>query len=164
LQGGAYIIANREGNMSRKDERVDAYIARSAEFARPILSHIRRVVHGACPDVEETIKWGFPHFTHHGIVCGMAGFKGHCALFFWKRALIFKSQNSGGSTGHFRQIKSVKDLPGEKTLAGYVRKAAALNEAGVRAPAEAKSKVKKAIVVPKVMKAACSVETFFERV
>ena len=34
--------------MSR-DERIDAYIARQADFARPILEHLRAAVHAACP-------------------------------------------------------------------------------------------------------------------
>lgn len=50
--------------MGTRDARVDAYIAKSAPFARPILSHIREVVHAGCPDVEEAMKWSFPHFMY----------------------------------------------------------------------------------------------------
>ena len=57
--------------MGTRDPRVDAYIARSAPFAQPILEHIRSVVHEACPDVEETMKWSMPHFMHHGMLAGM---------------------------------------------------------------------------------------------
>src|SRR6476620_9017054 len=77
------------GNMSTTDPRVDAYIARSADFAKPILNHLRRIVHTACPAIEETMKWNFPHFMHQGIVCGMAAFKQHCTFGFWKRTLVF---------------------------------------------------------------------------
>ena len=60
--------------MGTTDPRVDAYIAKSAEFARPILQHLRQVVHGACPDVEETIKWGMPNFMHGGKILADEGF------------------------------------------------------------------------------------------
>ena len=71
--------------MSTRDARVDRYIEKSAEFAKPILNHIRELVHSVCPDVEETVKWGFPHFMYKGILCSMASFKHHCAVGFWER-------------------------------------------------------------------------------
>ena len=58
------------------DPRIDAYIAKAAPFARPILTHLREVVHAGCPDVEETMKWSFPHFDYRGaMLCSMAAFK-----------------------------------------------------------------------------------------
>ena len=54
--------------MGSRDKRVDAYIAKSSEFARPILRQLRDIVHEACPEVEETIKWGFPHFDYKGML------------------------------------------------------------------------------------------------
>ena len=63
--------------MGKRDPRVDAYIAKSADFAKPILNHIRAIVHEACPEVEETIKWSMPHFEYEGILCGMGSFKEH---------------------------------------------------------------------------------------
>ena len=65
--------------MNSTDPRIDAYIEKSAEFAKPILNHIRELVHSACPQVEETMKWGFPHFLYKGILCSKASFKQHCA-------------------------------------------------------------------------------------
>ena len=119
--------------MSKKDPRVDAYIARAAPFAKPILTHIRNAVHAGCPDVEEDMKWSFPHFMHKGILCSMASFKEHCAFGFWKGSLL-----EGGGTrsseamGQFGRIASLDDLPGEKKLIALVRKAAALNDKGVK--------------------------------
>ena len=69
--------------MPTTDPRVDEYIAKSAEFAQPILAHLRAVIHAACPEVKETIKWSMPSFDYHGIICGFAAFKQHCALNFW---------------------------------------------------------------------------------
>jgi hypothetical protein len=65
--------------MGTRDPRIDEYIENSAEFAQPILTHLREVVHAGCPDVEEGWKWSFPHFMHHGVMCSMASFKAHCA-------------------------------------------------------------------------------------
>lgn len=121
--------------MPATDKRVDAYIAASADFAKPILEHLRSVVHQACPDVEETIKWGFPHFMYRGMLCSMASFKAHCAFGFWKGALILDDPGmSAGAMGSFGRIASLKDLPPKQALAGYVKKAMALNEQGVATP------------------------------
>jgi uncharacterized protein YdeI (YjbR/CyaY-like superfamily) len=118
--------------MGRKDPRSDAYIAKSAEFAQPILNHLRDVVHAACPDVEETMKWSFPHFDYRGsMMCSMASFKAHCAFGFWKGALVLGDAATDGAMGQFGRITSLKELPSKKTLTGYIRKAMALNDEGV---------------------------------
>jgi uncharacterized protein YdhG (YjbR/CyaY superfamily) len=72
------------------DPRIDAYIAKAQPFARPILTRIRKAVHKACPDVNETIKWGMPAFVHKGPLVGMAAFKAHCAMNFWKASLVMR--------------------------------------------------------------------------
>ena len=64
--------------MGSQDTRVDAYIAKSADFAKPILTHLRDIVHATCPEVEETMKWSFPNFMYKGMLCSMASFKEHC--------------------------------------------------------------------------------------
>jgi uncharacterized protein YdeI (YjbR/CyaY-like superfamily) len=133
--------------MGKKDPRVDAYIARSAPFAQPILRHLRKVVHTGCPDVEETIKWQFPHFDYKGMMCSMAAFKTHCAFGFWKAALILGSNRTKEAMGHFGRICSVADLPAEKTLIDDVRKAARLNDTGIKVP-RSKPKRRTPLVVP----------------
>ena len=141
--------------MATKDPRIDAYIAKSADFAKPILKHLRKVVHAGCPEVEETMKWSMPHFDYKGVMCGMAAFKEHCAFGFWKESLILgdgKTYKSG--MGSFGCIKSLADLPNEKTLIGYVKKAAALNEAGIKAPGRTQPKKRPAIGVPDYFAAA----------
>jgi uncharacterized protein YdeI (YjbR/CyaY-like superfamily) len=120
--------------MESRDPRVDAYIAKAAPFARPILERLREIVHAGCPGVEETMKWSVPHFTYRGLLCSMAAFKQHCAFGFWKGAHVL---GPGGRSleqawGQFGRITSPADLPSKKLLVGYVRKAAALNEAGVK--------------------------------
>ena len=122
--------------MAKRDPRVDEYIEKSAAFARPILRHLRRVVHLGCPQVQETIKWSFPHFVYKWILCSVAAFKHHCAFGFWKAELVFAGDKRAKkhAMGHFGPITSLADLPPEKTLIGYVQKAADLNEAGTKSP------------------------------
>jgi hypothetical protein len=71
--------------MPTTDPRIDAYIEKSADFAKPILRQIRKLVHKACPGVDEVIKWSMPYFDYKGAsLCSMAAFKEHCALVFGK--------------------------------------------------------------------------------
>ncbi len=121
--------------MAKLDERIDAYIARSAEFARPILSHLRDTVHAACPDVEETMKWSFPHFMYKGILCSMASFKEHCSFGFWKGSLILpEGAETEDAMGQFGRLTKLSDLPSKKVLTGYIRQAMKLNDEGVKSP------------------------------
>ena len=121
--------------MGQRDARVDAYIESAAPFAQPILTHLREVVHAACPDVEETLKWRSPSFEYKGMLCGMAAFKQHCVFGFWKHDLVTgKSDRADEAMGSFGRITSVKDLPARKLLTGYVRKAMELNDEGIKAP------------------------------
>lgn len=145
--------------MGMKDPRVDAYIKKSAPFAQPILTFIRELMHEGCPDVEETIKWGMPSFTHQGMLAGMAAFKQHCALGFWKEKLLAEVTDasfakSREAMGSFGKITSLKDLPARRHLLGLVKKAAALNEAGVKKPAPDRTKAKPKLVVPADLKKA----------
>ncbi|MES2018033.1 MAG: DUF1801 domain-containing protein [Pseudomonadota bacterium] len=129
------------------DPRIDAYIAASPEFAQPILTHLREVIHAACPDVEETIKWSAPFFQYKGMLCHMAAFKAHCALGFWKGALLFPELEKE-SMGHFGRITSVKDLPSKKVIASYVKLAMKLNDDGVQTPARVAPKTARPLTVP----------------
>ena len=101
--------------MAKKDPRVDAYIKQAAPFARPILNHLRKIVHVGCPDVEETIKWQSPFFERKGIICFMAAFKQHCVFGFWKGSLIFGGKHKGAMR-HFGRITSMHDLPNQKNV------------------------------------------------
>jgi hypothetical protein len=119
--------------MPTLDKRVDAYIAKAAPFAQPILAHLRTAIHKACPDVVETIKWGVPAFEHRGPLCQFAAFKQHAALGFSKASLIADTGGASrrsGAMGNFGRLTSVKDLPTARELARYIRAAATLNEEG----------------------------------
>lgn len=120
--------------MGKKDPRIDAYIARSAPFARPILKHLRAVVHAAVPEVEEAMKWSFPNFLYKGMFCSMAAFKAHCAFNFWKGDLVFGGRTPAGekAMGQFGRITKLSDLPSKKALGGYLRTAKRLNDEGAK--------------------------------
>jgi uncharacterized protein YdeI (YjbR/CyaY-like superfamily) len=136
--------------MGTRDKRVDAYIAKAGGFARPILEHLRDIVHAACPDVEETIKWSFPNFIYKGMLCNMAAFKEHCAFGFWKSSLIVER---GGAAvekvmGQFGRITQLSDLPSQKILSGYIKEAMRLNDEGIKSPARTNPKEPRELVVP----------------
>lgn len=119
--------------MSQTDPRIDAYIARAAPFAQPILNHLRAVVHAACPQVEETIKWGMPSFVYGGkILCGMGAFKQHATFGFWQGASVVGAspERSREAMGQFGRLTQVGDLPGKRELSKLLKQAMALIDAG----------------------------------
>ena len=133
--------------MNSHDPRMDAYIAKSAEFARPILEHIRGVVHAHCPAVEESMKWSMPFFSYNGApMCMMAAFKQHCGFGFWLSRQVVDGAAEDGM-GQFGKLTVLKDLPSKKELAAYIKKAMALNEAGVKL-ARPKAAAKPALTLP----------------
>jgi uncharacterized protein YdeI (YjbR/CyaY-like superfamily) len=119
--------------MPTTDPRVDAYIAKSNDFAKPILTRVREMVHAACPQVEEKIKWGMPFFDYNGqMMCGMAAFKEHSSLVFWKASLIDGVPANGDKAmGSFGRLTSVKDLPSKTKFTAYIKAAMKLNDEGV---------------------------------
>lgn len=137
--------------MPTVDPRIDAYIEKSAEFARPILSHLRKLVHEVCPDVAETLKWSMPSFECKGILCTFAAFKEHCTFGFWKQSLMengpFPEKNAMGSFG---RITSLDDLPNDATMKRLIAEAVRLNEQGIKVPRSV-SKEKKELVVPDIL-------------
>lgn len=147
--------------MSKKDPRIDAYIKKAEPFAQPILKHIRELVHKACPEVEETMKWSFPHFVFKGsTICSMASFKKHMAFSFWKAALMkdadkfILNAKSEVAMGHMGKIASLKDLPGDKQMLAYIKEAASLNEKGIKLPSKTKTDEQKEIETPDYLLAA----------
>lgn len=137
------------------DPRIDAYIENAAEFAQPILLHLRNLVHKACPDVTETLKWSMPAFEYKGILCGFAAFKAHCTFMFWKQSLLESDAfpESKTAMGSFGRITSRKDLPTDKVIIGLVYQAMELNEKGIKVPKKPAT-AKKELVVPEILTAA----------
>jgi uncharacterized protein YdeI (YjbR/CyaY-like superfamily) len=143
--------------MSR-DPRIDAYIARQADFARPILEHLRRLVHDAAPEAEETIKWGMPFFTLKGRpLANMAAFKAHASFGFWKAGeVIGPTGSEREAMGQFGRLASIADLPPEDELKGLIRRAAEVAAEGPK-PRERKAP-KPELPVPAELRAALDAE------
>lgn len=119
------------------DARIDAYIAKAAPFAAPILTHLRSAVHTACPRVEETIRWGMPSFTYSGsILCQMAAFKAHASFGFWQReqATGEAPAKDKDAMGQFGRLTSIADLPADADLEAMIARAMAVIDSGVKAP------------------------------
>lgn len=137
-----------------RDERIDSYIARQADFARPILEHLRASVHAACPGCEETLKWSVPAFIYKGEqLAMMAAFKAHATFGFWKGSLVTgDTERQTSAMGQFGRLTSIADLPDGETLAALIHKAMALTDAGVK-PQRAKQ-AKAPIAVPDDFRAA----------
>ena len=119
---------------ARTDPRVDAYIERQAEFAKPILKHLRDAVHAACPEAEEGLKWGMPAFMYKGqILASMAAFKAHATFGFWRGSLIVgEDEKQRTAMGQFGRLTGVEDLPEPEMLEQMIRKAMSLTEQGVK--------------------------------
>jgi uncharacterized protein YdeI (YjbR/CyaY-like superfamily) len=134
--------------MARKDPRIDAYIVKAADFAKPVLKHFRQLVHKACPEAEETLKWGMPHFDYHGgPLAHMAAFKNHCAIGFWKASLmkdnekLMEAAKSEEAMGHFGKVTSLKDLPKDAVIVKFIHEGMKLNEQGVKLKPKTKKPV-----------------------
>lgn len=142
--------------MGKQDPRVDAYIAKSADFAKPVLNRIRKLVHAACPDVEETMKWSFPHFIYRGMFCSMSAFKQHCAFGFWHPLMRNSLENRGSheAMGQFGRITSLAELPKDTEIKRLVKIAMQLNENGVKRPSKPKPTAPKVVSVPEDLTAA----------
>lgn len=142
-------------HMPKFDTRIDEYIVKSADFAQPVLIHLRELIHDTCPDVQETMKWSFPHFEYAGsILCSMAAFKQHCAFGLWLGSLlkdnngILSAVGEKTAMGHLGQIKTLEDLPEDKVLAEYIRQAMILNEKGIKLPKKAIPAAPKELIIP----------------
>lgn len=140
--------------MGKKEKAIDSYIAKSAAFAKPVLTHIRELVHKACPELEEKMKWSFPHFDYKGeMMCSMAAFMQHAVFGFWKAALmkdkvLLENARSEVSMGHLGKLTSLKDLPSDKKMTAWIKEAMKLNDEGIKLPSKPKSTEKKELVVP----------------
>lgn len=142
-----------------KPTDVASYIAQSADFARPILSHLRELVHASVPNIGEEIKWQFPCFMYKGkILCHMAGFKAHCSFGFWLAPLmkdtqgILEGRGENSAMGQLGKITSLKDLPSDAIMKAYLLEAASLIDQGKTLPKKAGAK--KQYEMPEAFKSA----------
>jgi uncharacterized protein YdeI (YjbR/CyaY-like superfamily) len=145
--------------MKNTDPRIDSHIAKAAGFAKPILRHLRKLVHEACPEAEETVKWSSPTFVYRGrILCGMAAFQSHCTFGFWHQemeaVLGADGEKADTAMGSFGRITTLDELPPDKTMLRYVKKAAELNESDAPARPRPPKRPAAPLIVPKDLAAA----------
>ena len=113
-----------------RDPRVDAYIASRNDFAKPILNHLRDLIHRHAPAVEETIKWSMPFFTYKGqLLANMAAFKEHAAFGFWDR-LGLATGKEGDAMGQYGRLTDIATLPPDSVLLDRLDQAIAKIDAG----------------------------------
>jgi len=138
--------------MGKKDPKVDVYIKKSADFAKPILKHLRELVHQGCPDVTEAIKWTFPNFEYKGLLCNMAAFKSHCTFGFWQPSLMKDPQGilktGEKAMGQLGRITSLADLPKDKIMLKYIKEAVKLKDSGAKVIKKRSPELLKPIKVP----------------
>src|SRR4030095_9345025 len=143
------------------DPRIDAYIEKSAPFAQQVLTHLRRLMHQACPHATESVKWGMPFFLQQGVIlASMAAFKRHCAFGFWepemKKVLAREGLKSSEAMGSLGRITGLPDLPPDHVLLAYMRPSGELVESGQRTKSiERRKKAKpRAVRIPPELRAA----------
>lgn len=118
--------------------RVDAYLASSAEFARPIMTHLRELIHRRCPAVVEEIRWGIPHFDYAGdMMCVFAAHRAHCSFTFLKESIMSDprlQQNPGlpAAKRYMGRLASLENLPRDGELIALIGEAMQLNEQGIK--------------------------------
>jgi hypothetical protein len=143
-----------------RSPKVDAYIAKSASFAQPILNHLRETIHTAAPGIAEEIKWSMPFFTLNGVILGnMAAFKAHCSFGLWGAEIAKTLREDGvavgGNMGSFGKITSLKDLPPKSKLLSYIHQAAQHVASGERTTSFKRPRVAKPVAeVPAVLTSA----------
>jgi uncharacterized protein YdeI (YjbR/CyaY-like superfamily) len=124
--------------MAQLNSKVDEYIAKSEDFAKPILEYLRQIIHETCPDAAEDIKWGTPHYSYKDDhLCMIAGFKNHCSFSLYKAEFlkdkkIAESVKAGKKFGYMDKLKSVTELPSKEVLISLIKEAMTINEKGIK--------------------------------
>ena len=138
--------------MADDSKRVDEYIKNAPDFARPIMEKIRKAFHKGCPECEEAIKWGCPYFMYKGMLGGMASFKGHVSMGFWRSKemddpeKLFDTGTGAKASMCNAHFHNLKEVPTQKILAEYVKRAAKLQD--TEAPKKKATKKKISTRIP----------------
>lgn len=107
------------------------------------MTHLRALLHAICPDAVEKIKSGIPHSDYTGeMMCMFAASKAHCSFGFWKDALMsdLRLQRNSSLPAIRRfigKLTRLQDVPSDDELIGFIHKAMALTENGVKLPPRA---------------------------
>ncbi|TIS96872.1 YdeI/OmpD-associated family protein [Mesorhizobium sp.] len=151
--------------------KVDAYAEQAKDFAKPILAHLRGLIHATCPEVVEEVKWGIPHFDYRGeMMCIFAAYNKHCSFSFWKDSLMAdvrlrRNTELAAAKRFMGNLASLGDLPADFELIAWIKEAMSLNDRGVKVPPR-KSKDPKEVEIPAAFAAALAakpeIKTIFD--
>jgi len=132
--------------MEKHSIKVDEYIEKSPDFAKPILEYLRKTIHEACPDAEEALKWKFPAFMYKGkILCSITAFKQYCSMGFWlhqEMKILQEIETTAEKSSMFSlgKITRIEDLPPIPQLKSAIQEAMELTDMGVTMKKAAPSK------------------------
>lgn len=127
--------------MSATDPRVDAFFARARTW-RAELEKLRAVLLSC--DLDEALKWGKPCYSSDGAnLAILQPFKAHCALMFFKGALLEDAhgllRSQGQNTQSAMRLEFTREAEIKKTVVkAYVRQAIAVERAGLTVDFKAK--------------------------
>jgi len=125
----------------KHNPKVDAYAEKVEDFAKPVLAHLRALIHATCPEVVEEIKWGIPHFDYKGdMMCIFAAYKNHCSFTFFKDSLMGDARlranaDVPAAKRFMGKLTDIADLPSDQELKSWIKESMALNEQGTKLPA-----------------------------
>ena len=115
--------------------RVDAYLDGLPDWQREICREVRDLVHGADPEVQETIKRTVqPYFVLDGNICALLAAKDHVNVFLYDGAIVPDPEgiitaghdNKTARTVAFRRGETIN----QRALVAMFRQIIANNRAG----------------------------------
>jgi uncharacterized protein YdeI (YjbR/CyaY-like superfamily) len=129
------------GAVSTRNPRVDAFVSRAKTW-RGEIEKLRSILLDC--GLEEDLKWGKPCFLFEGRnVAIIQPFKGHCALMFFKGALLQDThrllRSQGENTQSAKRLEFTSEAQVKKSVVkSYVQQAIAVEEAGLKVDFKAK--------------------------
>ena len=111
------------------------------------------MVHEACPDCEETLKWSMPSFIYKGkILAGFASFKAHATFGYWNEPGARARTRRAERDGPVRPADLARRSAAARDLVALTHKAMTLIDDGVKP--RATSTKKAPFTVPQDLRAA----------
>jgi uncharacterized protein YdhG (YjbR/CyaY superfamily) len=99
---------------------IDEYIAGFPADIQELLQNIRRTIHEAAPDAEETIKYQMPTFVQNGNLVHFAAFKNHLGLYPAPHAIEEFKDELSAYEGAKGSVRFLLDQPIPYELIGRI--------------------------------------------
>jgi len=137
--------------MSQYNPKITEIIENAPEFERPVLKHLREIIHKACPEIEERISWSRPHYYYKGK--GMLvtdALKERVTFGTWFELDVRNAPNLSKEAKDAIEplgfLKSMDDLPSDKILIEIIHQAMWNIDNNVKVKSEKKPKPE--LVIP----------------